>query len=310
MAAADGATIPLSVVYRTDLRAVAWVPQACHMYGFGSFGRSLEPICSPLRLPLLDRGLVYVLAHVRGGGEMRRTWYEAARLDTKTVTFTNFIAVGRALVDRRVTTPAMLSIGGESPGGMLIGAVLNIAPRMARAGAVAAVPFVDVLVAIADPSLPLSTKEWREWGNPNTRAGYNAIAPWSPTDNVRRVTTYPPVFLTAALLDPNVGYWDAAKLAARRVRARRRGGGVGRSCCRSTWKPATCPRRTAATCGGGGRPSRRGSSPVTASGSQCVGRVRGRPRARRSWTEAASAAGLNCRLETSSAAPFENVDQV
>ncbi|KAK1864080.1 hypothetical protein I4F81_006630 [Pyropia yezoensis] len=143
--AADGATIPVSVVYRTDLRAAAGKPQACHMYGYGSYGISVEPSFSSSRLPLLDRGLVDVIAHVRGGGEMGWTWYEAARLDSKNVTFSDFIAVGRALVARNVTTPANLSMEGASAGGLLVGAVLTMAPDLAGAGAMLVVPFVDAL---------------------------------------------------------------------------------------------------------------------------------------------------------------------
>ncbi|GAB0490272.1 hypothetical protein MMPV_001504 [Pyropia vietnamensis] len=225
--AADGVRIPLSVIYRTDMRAAAGTPQACHVYGYGSYGSSVDPYFWPSRISLLDRGIVHIVAHVRGGGEMGRTWYEAARLGTKNVTFTDFIAVGRALVERGVTTSAMLSYEGISAGGLLAGAVLTMEPDLARAGVILGVPFVDVLVTMADPSIPLTTGEWLEWGNPNTRGGYDDISVYSPVDNVQPGTDYPPVLLTTGLMDRRVGYWEATKMAARLRAAAPEGGGAG-----------------------------------------------------------------------------------
>lgn len=225
--ATDGVSIPLSVVYRTDMRATAGTPQACHVYGYGSYGSPVNPYFSSTRVSLLDRGIVQVIAHVRGGGEFGAAWYEAARLGTKNVTFTDFIAAGRALVDRRVTTPAMMSYEGVSAGGLLAGAVLTMTPDLARAGVILKVPFVDVLVTMADPSIPLTAGEWLEWGNPNTRKGYDDISAYSPVDNVQPGTDYPPVLLTTGLTDRRVGYWEATKMAARLRDAASEGGKAG-----------------------------------------------------------------------------------
>lgn len=211
--AEDGTTIPMSAVYRADLRTAEGVPQAVHLYGYGSYEISIDPSFSSTLLPLLDRGVVFVVAHVRGGGEMGRTWYESAKFGTKALTFTDFITCGRALVARRVTTPTQLTIEGRSAGGLLVGAVLNMAPDLFN-GAIGGVPFVDVLTTMADASIPLTTGEWEEWGNPNVAADFETIKAYSPVDNVKPGVAYPAVLFTAGLHDPRVGYWEAAKMAA------------------------------------------------------------------------------------------------
>jgi len=210
----DGTVIPMSAVYRIDKRTAAGTSQATHLYGYGSYEISIDPSFSATMLPLLDRGVIYVVAHVRGGGEMGRTWYESAKFGTKVLTFTDFIACGRSLVERRVTSPAQLTIEGRSAGGLLVGAVLNMAPDLFN-GAIAGVPFVDVLTTMADSSIPLSCGEWLEWGNPNTAKGFKDIAAYSPVDNVRDGVAYPAVLFTAGLNDPRVGYWEAAKMVVK-----------------------------------------------------------------------------------------------
>lgn len=180
-------------------------------YGYGSYEISIDPSFSSTLLPLLDRGVVFVVAHVRGGGEMGRTWYESAKFGTKALTFTDFITCGRALVARRVTTPTQLTIEGRSAGGLLVGAVLNMAPDLFN-GAIGGVPFVDVLTTMADASIPLTTGEWEEWGNPNVAADFETIKAYSPVDNVKPGVAYPAVLFTAGLHDPRVGYWVSSRL--------------------------------------------------------------------------------------------------
>lgn len=175
-------------------------------YGYGSYEISIDPSFTSTLLPLLDRGVMFVVAHVRGGGEMGRTWYESAKFGTKALTFTDFITCGRALVARGVTTPSQLTIEGRSAGGLLVGAVLNMAPDLFNA-ALAGVPFVDVLTTMADASIPLTTGEWEEWGNPNVAADFDTIKAYSPVDNVKAGVAYPAVLFTAGLHDPRVGYW-------------------------------------------------------------------------------------------------------
>jgi len=211
--ACDGTEVPMSAVYRTDTR-VAGVPQAVHLHAYGSYGIALNPEFSSSRLALLDRGVIHVTAHVRGGGELGRTWYTAAKFANKTRTFTDFLDCAQSLVDARVTTPAQLSIEGSSAGGLLVGAALTMAPGLFTA-ALARVAFVDVLVTMADPSIPLTVIEWREWGNPNTPQGYADIAAYSPMENIRAGAAYPAVYLFAGLYDQRVGYWEPTKFAAR-----------------------------------------------------------------------------------------------
>jgi oligopeptidase B len=174
----------------------------------------VDPTFSALRLPLLDRGFVFAIAHVRGGGELGRRWYEQGRLEAKPNTFSDFVAAAQALVSGAWTSPFRLVARGGSAGGLLIGAVANQAPQLFRA-MVAEVPFVDCLTTISDESLPLSAMEWEEWGDPRKDpAIYRAMRSYSPYDNVRP-QRYPDVLATAGLNDPRVSYWEPAKWVLR-----------------------------------------------------------------------------------------------
>lgn len=206
--AADGTQIPMSLVYRKD-KVDLKTPTPVHLYGYGSYEISIDPTFRTDRLPLLDRGVVYAIAHVRGGGEMGRTWYEAAKYADKTLTFSDFISCAQSLVDEKVTTAEMLSMEGRSAGGLLVGAVLNMAPGLFKA-AVAGVPFVDVLNTMSDPKIPLTTGEWVEWGNPNIAQDLKNMAVYSPYDNVKP-QAYPAVYVSSGLFDPRVAYWEPAK---------------------------------------------------------------------------------------------------
>jgi oligopeptidase B len=181
----------------------------------------MDPSFSSLRLSLLDRGFVFAIAHVRGGGEMGRRWYEEGKFLAKPNTFTDFIACARALVAAGTTTPDRLVARGGSAGGLLMGAVANLAPDLFRA-IVAEVPFVDCLTTILDETLPLTVLEWEEWGNPvEDPEIYAVMKSYSPYDNVRSVDEQgrplrdPDILATAGLSDPRVGFWEPAKWAAK-----------------------------------------------------------------------------------------------
>ena len=222
--ASDGVRIPVSFVARADLVATdehegpsAIQPSPFLLYGYGSYETSIDPSFSSLRLSLLDRGVIFAIAHVRGGGEMGRSWYEMGRLAQKSTTFSDFVAVARALVERGWTTPAQLAARGASAGGLLMGAVMNLEPELFRA-IVAEVPFVDALTTMLDDSLPLTVGEWEEWGNPDASAkAYRTMKSYSPYDNVTSTNAdgstrhYPHLFASGGLNDPRVGFWEPAK---------------------------------------------------------------------------------------------------
>ncbi|MGC8463230.1 MAG: S9 family peptidase [Acidimicrobiales bacterium] len=225
----DGTRVPISLVYRADLvsppdeatSTATGEPAPCLLYGYGSYEASIDPTFSSLRLSLLDRGFVFAIAHVRGGGELGRRWYEDGKLDRKTNTFTDFVACARLLVTSGWTAPDRLVARGGSAGGLLMGAVANLAPELFRA-IVAEVPFVDCLTTILDPSLPLTVLEWEEWGNPvEDPDAYQLLKSYSPYDNVRstdaegRPLRYPDLLVTGGLNDPRVGYWEPAKWVAK-----------------------------------------------------------------------------------------------
>ncbi|GIW71782.1 MAG: oligopeptidase B [Planctomycetota bacterium] len=217
--APDGVEVPVSLVRRRDRDPHGRGP--LYLYGYGAYGIPSDPWFSAARLSLLERGFAFAIAHVRGGGELGRRWYEAGKLEHKPNTFTDFIACAEELIARRYTRPERLVIAGGSAGGLLIGAVLNLRPELFGA-AVAEVPFVDVLDTMSDPSLPLTVTEYDEWGDPLADPQtYDRIAAFSPYDNVRP-QRYPPLLVTAGLHDPRVGYWEAAKWVAR-LRATRQG---------------------------------------------------------------------------------------
>jgi len=209
--APDGVRVPLSLVRRRDVPLDGSAPAL--LYGYGSYEISVEPSFAIPRLSLLDRGLVYAIAHIRGGGEMGRRWYDDGKLMRKRNTFTDFIAAADHLVHSGHTSHDRLAIRGGSAGGLLIGAVVNLRPDLARV-ALAHVPFVDALTTMLDETLPLTVTEYEEWGNPNEEAAYRCMRSYSPYDNVERAE-HPAVLATGGLNDPRVGYWEPAKWVAR-----------------------------------------------------------------------------------------------
>jgi oligopeptidase B len=209
--APDGTAVPISLVYRKDLRRDGAQPLL--LYGYGSYGSCVEPSFSSGRLSLLDRGLIYAIAHVRGGGEMGRPWYEAGKLRHKPNTFTDFIACAEHLISTGYTTSRELAIFGGSAGGLLMGAVTNLRPDLFQV-VVASVPFVDVVNTMLDPSIPLTVIEWEEWGDPRRREDHETMISYSPYDNVT-ARDYPHLLILAGLNDPRVAYWEPAKWAAK-----------------------------------------------------------------------------------------------
>lgn len=209
--AEDGTKIPVSLVYKKDIKKDGKVPLL--LYGYGSYGNSIDPYFSSVRLSLLDRGFIYALAHVRGGEEMGRQWYEDGKLLKKKNTFTDFIACGEFLVSHGYTNPGQLYALGGSAGGLLIGAVINMRPDLFK-GVIAAVPFVDVVTTMLDESIPLTTSEYDEWGNPNDSVYYQYMLSYSPYDNVKP-TSYPAMLVTTGLHDSQVQYWEPAKWVAK-----------------------------------------------------------------------------------------------
>jgi oligopeptidase B len=213
--ARDGTKVPVSLVYRTGFQRDGTAPML--QYGYGSYGYSMDPWFSVSRLSLLDRGFVFAIAHVRGGQEMGRRWYEQGRLLRKQNTFTDFIDVTRFLVGERYADPKRVSAMGGSAGGLLMGAVANLAPQDYHA-IVAQVPFVDVVTTMLDESIPLTTNEFDEWGNPKQKEYYDYMLSYSPYDNVA-AQDYPAMLVTTGLHDSQVQYWEPAKWVAR-LRAR------------------------------------------------------------------------------------------
>ena len=210
--APDGVPVPISLVHRRDVALDGSAP--CVLYGYGAYEITVDPTFSSLRLNLLERGFVFAIAHVRGGGELGRRWYEDGKMLHKKSTFTDFIACAEHLISHRYTSPDRLVIRGGSAGGLLMGAVANLRPDLWRA-VVAEVPFVDCLTTMMDPSLPLTATEWEEWGNPIEDPGvYAYMKSYSPYDNVAAVD-YPAMYVTAGLNDPRVGFWEPAKWVAR-----------------------------------------------------------------------------------------------
>jgi len=209
--APDGTVIPISLVYRMGTPRDGTA--ALLLYAYGSYGISIDPAFSPARLVLLDRGMTFAIAHVRGGGELGERWRTAGHLQRKLTTFTDFIACAQYLVDEHFTTAARLAIQGGSAGGLLVGAVINMQPTLFGA-AVAQVPFVDVVNTMLDASLPLTTAEYLEWGDPNIAADFDYMLQYSPYDNVR-AQTYPALLVKVSINDSQVPYWEGAKLVAR-----------------------------------------------------------------------------------------------
>ena len=210
--AVDGTRVPISLVHRHDVAPDGTAPAL--LYGYGSYEISIDPTFSSLRLSLLDRGVVFAIAHVRGGGELGRAWYEDGKLLAKPNTFSDFVACARHLVQAGWAAPGRLAIRGGSAGGLLMGAAANLAPEL-FAAVVAEVPFVDALTTISDEDLPLTVTEWEEWGNPVADpAVYACMKGYAPYDNVA-ARPYPAMLVTAGLNDPRVSYWEPAKWVQR-----------------------------------------------------------------------------------------------
>ncbi|WP_224490351.1 S9 family peptidase [Robertkochia flava] len=209
--AADGVKIPVSIVYRKGIKLDGKNPLL--LYGYGSYGAIIDPYFSSVRLSLLDRGFIYAIAHVRGGEYLGRPWYEQGKLLHKKNTFSDFIACSRSLIERGYTSSEHLYAMGGSAGGLLIGAVINEAPELYN-GVVAQVPFVDVVTTMLDTTIPLTTGEFDEWGNPEEESFYHYIKSYSPYDNVKE-QNYPHMLITTGLHDSQVQYWEPAKWVAR-----------------------------------------------------------------------------------------------
>jgi oligopeptidase B len=207
----DGTRVPVSLVYREGFVRDGTAPLL--QYAYGAYGLSMDPSFSSARLTLLDRGFVYAIAHVRGGQEMGRVWYDDGRKLRKVNSFTDFIDVTRHLVAQRYAAGDKVFAMGGSAGGLLMGAVANLSPGDYR-GIVAQVPFVDVVTTMLDDSIPLTTNEYDEWGNPGERRDYEYMLSYSPYDNVR-AQDYPAMFITTGLWDSQVQYYEPAKWIAK-----------------------------------------------------------------------------------------------
>jgi oligopeptidase B len=209
--ARDGVKVPLSIVYKKGFERDGTRPLL--LYAYGSYGFGMPATFSSSRLVLLDRGVVFVIAHIRGGDDMGEQWHDDGKLMKKKNTFNDFIDCAEYLIQQKWTSRDGLLIEGGSAGGLLMGAVVNMRPDLFRAVHLA-VPFVDVMNDMMDPSLPLTTTDYPEWGNPNDRAAYDYMLSYSPYDNLH-AATYPPMLLTESLNDSQVAYWEAAKFAAK-----------------------------------------------------------------------------------------------
>jgi oligopeptidase B len=209
--APDGVKVPISLVYKKGLVQNGHAPML--LYGYGAYGISMDPTFSSDRLSLLDRGMIYAIAHIRGGADLGKPWHEDGRILKKNNTFTDFIACAEHLIAEKYTSPDHLAIMGGSAGGLLMGAVTNMRPDL-FAVVVAKVPFVDALNTMLDASLPLTVGEYEEWGNPNEQQYYDYIKSYAPYENVA-AKEYPQILVTAGLNDPRVSYWEPAKWAAK-----------------------------------------------------------------------------------------------
>ena len=206
----DGTMVPVSIMARKDIAG----PAPLYLYGYGAYGIAIGPGFSTGRLSLVDRGMVFAIAHIRGGDDLGRRWYKDGKLDKRTNTFNDFVDVAKGLIERGLTQPGRIAISGGSAGGELMGAVINSDPGLWGA-VVAHVPFVDVLNTMLDETLPLTPGEWPEWGNPvEDKAAFDLIRSYSPYDQVR-AQAYPPLMVTAGLNDPRVTYWEPAKWVAK-----------------------------------------------------------------------------------------------
>ena len=209
--ATDGARVPISLVYKKGSKRDGTSPLL--LYGYGSYGYSMDATFNSARLSLLDRGFTYAIAHIRGGQEMGRQWYEEGKLMNKKNTFTDFISCAEHLINERYTSREHLYAMGGSAGGLLMGAVMNLAPELWN-GIIAAVPFVDVVNTMLDESIPLTTNEFDEWGNPKNKEAYDYIKSYSPYENIEP-KAYPNLLVVTGLHDSQVQYFEPAKWVAR-----------------------------------------------------------------------------------------------
>ncbi len=209
--ARDGVEVPVSIIYHKNTKKNGKAPLL--QYGYGSYGNTIDPSFSTSRLSLLNRGFIYAIAHIRGGEYLGRTWYEDGKLLKKKNTFTDFIDVSKHLIDQKYTSRDHLYAYGGSAGGLLMGAVINAAPELYN-GVIAAVPFVDVVSTMLDDSIPLTTGEYDEWGNPNDKTYYDYMKSYSPYDNTF-AKAYPNIFVTTGYHDSQVQYWEPAKWVAK-----------------------------------------------------------------------------------------------
>jgi oligopeptidase B len=209
--AKDGTKVPISLVYKKGFKKDGKAPLL--LYGYGSYGASMDATFGSTRLSLLNRGFVYAIAHIRGGQEMGRLWYENGKLMKKINTFTDFIDCGEFLVREKYTSKPHLYAQGGSAGGLLMGAVVNMAPELWH-GVIAQVPFVDVVNTMLDESIPLTTNEFDEWGNPKNKEAYLYMKSYSPYENVQK-KAYPNLLVTTGLHDSQVQYFEPAKWVAK-----------------------------------------------------------------------------------------------
>jgi oligopeptidase B len=209
--ATDGTKVPISMVYRKELKKDGSNPLL--QYAYGSYGYSMDATFSSTRLSLLDRGFIFAIAHIRGGEDLGRQWYEDGKLLKKKNTFTDFIDCSKFLITEKYTSPVHLYAEGGSAGGLLMGVIANNAPELYN-GIIAQVPFVDVMTTMLDDSIPLTTGEYDEWGNPNVKKYYNYMKSYSPYDNVK-AQKYPTMYISTGLHDSQVQYWEPAKWVAK-----------------------------------------------------------------------------------------------
>lgn len=209
--AKDGTKVPISMVYKKGMKKDGKNPLL--LYAYGSYGSSMDPYFSSIRLSLLDRGFIYAIAHIRGGEDLGRPWYEGGKLLHKMNTFTDFIDCSKFVIEQKYTSKDHLFAEGGSAGGLLMGAVINMAPELYR-GVIAQVPFVDVVTTMLDDSIPLTTGEYDEWGNPNDKVYYDYMLSYSPYDNVK-AQAYPNMYVSTGFHDSQVQYWEPAKWVAK-----------------------------------------------------------------------------------------------
>ncbi|MEK5392963.1 S9 family peptidase [Margalitia sp. FSL K6-0131] len=209
--AEDGVKVPMNIVYQEG--ALRSGPAPLILYAYGSYGANSDPHFDPYRIPLLEKGIIWVTVQVRGGSEMGRRWYEDGKMQNKRNTFTDFIAAAKYLIEQGYTTSSKMAARGGSAGGLLVGAVANMAGELFQV-IVPAVPFVDVVTTMLDATIPLTTLEWDEWGNPQNQDDYFYMKSYSPYDNVE-AKDYPHMYVTTGLNDPRVAYWEPAKWVAR-----------------------------------------------------------------------------------------------